>query len=46
MGRCQGGFCFPKVMEILNRELGIPMDKITKKGRGSEILKGSIKSIS
>lgn len=43
MGRCQGGFCYPKVMEILSRELGIPMDKITKKGRGSEILEGKIK---
>ena len=38
MGRCQGGFCYPKVMEILSRELGIPMERITKKGRGSEIL--------
>lgn len=43
MGRCQGGFCYPKVMEILSRELGIPMEKITKKGRGSEILTGKIK---
>ena len=40
MGRCQGGFCYPKVMEILSRELGIPMERITKKGRGSEILVG------
>ncbi len=32
MGRCQGGFCSPRVMEILNRELGIPMEKITKSG--------------
>ncbi len=43
MGRCQGGFCYPKVMEILNRELGIPMEKITKKGRGSEILSDDIR---
>ncbi len=43
MGRCQGGFCYPKVMEILSRELNIPMEKITKKGRGSEILMGQIK---
>ena len=43
MGRCQGGFCYPKVMEILSRELNIPLDKITKKGRGSEILTGEIK---
>ncbi len=45
MGRCQGGFCYPKVMEILSRELDIPMEKITKKGRGSEILKGKIKEV-
>ncbi|MCR5686724.1 MAG: FAD-dependent oxidoreductase [Lachnospiraceae bacterium] len=38
MGRCQGGFCYPKVMEILSRELNIPIEKITKKGRGSDIL--------
>jgi len=38
MGRCQGGFCYPKVMEILSRELGIPMELITKKGRRSAIL--------
>lgn len=38
MGRCQGGFCYPKVMEILSRELDIPMDQITKKGRRSPIL--------
>ncbi|MCR4807467.1 MAG: NAD(P)/FAD-dependent oxidoreductase [Lachnospiraceae bacterium] len=43
MGRCQGGFCYPKVMEILSRELDIPLEKITKKGRGSEILTGQIK---
>ena len=43
MGRCQGGFCYPKVMEILSRELDIPIELITKKGRGSEILKGHIK---
>ncbi len=40
MGRCQGGFCYPKVMEILSRELGIPMDKITKKGRRSVYVYG------
>ena len=45
MGRCQGGFCYPKVMEILSRELNIPIEKITKKGRGSEILCGHIKHV-
>ena len=43
MGRCQGGFCYPKVMEILARELDIPMEKVTKCGRGSEIIRGHIK---
>ncbi len=38
MGRCQGGFCTPRVMEILSRELGIPMERIRKNGKGSEVL--------
>jgi len=43
MGRCQGGFCYPKVMEILAREINMPLEKITKCGRGSEIIRGQIK---
>ncbi len=38
MGRCQGGFCSPKVLKILSEELKISPLKITKKGIGSEIL--------
>jgi len=38
MGRCQGGFCGPKVLEILSRELNLPPDEITKCGGGSKIL--------
>jgi glycerol-3-phosphate dehydrogenase len=38
MGRCQGGFCSPKVMEILERELSMEPESITKAGRGSELL--------
>ncbi len=37
-GRCQGGFDYPRTMEILSRELGIPMEEVTKKGPGSEFL--------
>lgn len=37
MGRCQAGFCSPRVMEILHNELGIPMEKITKSGGKSVI---------
>ena len=43
MGRCQGGFCTPRVMEILSNELGIPLDKIAKSGKGSWMLAGRTK---
>lgn len=38
MGRCQGGFCGSKVVEILSRELNVPMNEITKFGGNSKIL--------
>lgn len=38
MGRCQGGFCGSKVVEILSRELNMPMNEITKFGGNSKIL--------
>ncbi|MCL2610943.1 MAG: FAD-dependent oxidoreductase [Defluviitaleaceae bacterium] len=38
MGRCQGGFCITKVMEILSKELEIDIDEITKFGGNSYIL--------
>ncbi len=37
-GRCQGGFCTYRIMRILNREIGIPYEKISKKGLGSELV--------
>jgi len=43
MGRCQGGFCGPKVMEILERELRIRPEEITKSGGGSGIVTGRTK---
>lgn len=33
MGRCQAGFCTPKVMEILARELHLELKDIRKNGR-------------
>lgn len=42
MGRCQGGFCGPYVMELISRELGIPMENVTKSGGKSEMLVGRI----
>lgn len=37
MGRCQGGFCTPYMVEILAREMGVPVTEITKSGGGSYI---------
>jgi len=37
-GRCQGGFCGPRVLQILAKELNINPLEVTKKGPGSEIL--------
>lgn len=38
MGRCQGGFCQPRVLEILARELSLDRTQITLKGEGTEVL--------
>ena len=43
MGRCQAGFCTPKQVEILARELGIDEDEILKNGPDSGLLKGKTK---
>ncbi|NLL63907.1 MAG: hypothetical protein GX241_06735 [Ruminococcaceae bacterium] len=38
MGRCQGGFCGSKVMDILSEELDIPVNSVTKFGKNSKII--------
>lgn len=43
MGRCQAGFCAPKVMEILAREMGIALTEVTKSGGPSGLLAGKTK---
>ena len=40
MGRCQGGFCTPRVMEIIAREAAIPEENITKSGGNSYMVAG------
>ena len=45
MGRCQAGFCSPRVMEIIHRELEIPMEKITKLGGSSRLVVERTKTI-
>jgi glycerol-3-phosphate dehydrogenase len=43
MGRCQGGFCTPRIVEILQEE-GVPLERLTKRGGGSRLFYGRIKS--
>lgn len=38
MGRCQSGFCSPRVMELLCRELGLTLDEVRKNGLDSQIV--------
>ena len=45
MGRCQAGFCSPKVMEILEREVPMSMFDITKNGVGSNFIVGINKNL-
>lgn len=42
MGRCQGGFCSPRVLEILSEELGVSPLEITKCGGESRLLIGKL----
>ena len=39
-GRCQGGFCAPRVMELLARERGVDLRDVTKCGGDSRIVVG------
>ncbi|MEG2453621.1 MAG: NAD(P)/FAD-dependent oxidoreductase [Clostridia bacterium] len=45
MGRCQGGFCAPRVMEIISRELNIPLTAVKKGGEHSEIAVCRVKEV-
>jgi glycerol-3-phosphate dehydrogenase len=42
-GRCQGGFCMPRVLEIISRESNISKQLVTKNGGKSFILNGKVK---
>ncbi|MEM1483893.1 NAD(P)/FAD-dependent oxidoreductase [Oscillospiraceae bacterium PP1C4] len=43
MGRCQGGFCGPRVVEILARELGISTEEVNKNQSGSFMITGKVR---
>lgn len=45
MGRCQAGFCSPRTMEILEREVPMSMFEITKNGGKSKFVVGQNKEI-
>ncbi|MFC1517855.1 NAD(P)/FAD-dependent oxidoreductase [Candidatus Margulisiibacteriota bacterium] len=38
-GRCHGGFCTTRIMKILSEELKIPLTEVSKRGKGSELVK-------
>jgi glycerol-3-phosphate dehydrogenase len=40
-GRCHGSFCTTRLMKILAEETTTPVDKITKRGEGSEVVRES-----
>ena len=42
MGRCQGGFCTYKILKILARETGMPVEELTKRGDGSQLVLGRL----
>ena len=45
MGRCQGGFCTPYIIDLLADELGCDFGEVTKFGRGSYINLGKTKEV-
>lgn len=46
MGRCQGGFCAPYVMELIARENGVDFESVTKSGGESVLVVGRTKGAS
>lgn len=45
MGRCQGGFCSPYIINLLSKELNIPVCEITKSGKSSYITVSKTKEV-
>lgn len=43
MGRCQGGFCGPRVQQIIARELGIGQEEVMMDRAGTAIITGETK---
>jgi len=43
MGRCQGSFCIPKLIDIISHTCNIPKERVTLCGRGSEFITSELK---
>ena len=43
MGSCQGGFCTLDISRLLKDKAGIPTDRLTYDGPGSELFTGVLK---
>lgn len=43
MGRCQGGFCMNRIVELLAQELHIGLEEVKKNTEGSELLVANLK---
>lgn len=42
-GRCQGGYCLSRIVEILKNEYGQEVSDISLRGEGSELFSGRVK---
>ncbi len=42
-GRCQGGFCGPRILEIIARETGLRPEDVRKQGKNSYVVAGTIR---
>lgn len=45
MGRCQGGFCFTKVVTEISKQRKIKLEDVLKENRGSNIVLGNIREV-
>ena len=43
-GRCNGGYCLARIVDMLEKEYGIPPEEITFRGPGSEMFTGHVKN--
>lgn len=43
MGRCQGGYCLSRIVDIMINEYGMKLDEITERGGNSVLFTGKVK---